>query len=160
MNTSLEKFEGELIQVAGKIETVQSTVEELKQTRAAEEARVADLEKRMGAMESRSTALGSMLKVMERRRALKRGGVGRRQGCGGHHGGGEKHGGPAQARHRYGGKLSFHVSGGGMSSYRTLPGWGKLNLTLRQIAGSDVNDGPQGPKHLWLNFSTSPDRRK
>ena len=58
-NTSLEKFEGELNQVAGKIKKGQSSVEEMRQQRTVEEGRVNDLDKRMGAIESRSTTLWS-----------------------------------------------------------------------------------------------------
>ena len=75
MNTSLEKFEGELTQVAGKIETVQSSKEELQQRRHAEAGRVNELEKRMGAIKNRSTTLGSHAEGEgERRRALIMGG--------------------------------------------------------------------------------------
>ena len=31
---------------------------------------------------------------------------------------------------------------------------------VRQAKILTGDDGPQGPRHLWLNFSTSPDRRK
>ena len=54
-NSSLEKFEGELSQVAGKIQTVHSSVEAIQRERQAESSRVYELEKRMGAMETRST---------------------------------------------------------------------------------------------------------
>ena len=53
VRTSLEKFEGELSQVAGKIQTVQSSVEELQRDRQAEATRMNELEKRMGAVENR-----------------------------------------------------------------------------------------------------------
>ena len=59
VNSSLEKFEDELSQVAGKIQTVQSSVEAIQRDRQAESSRVYELEKRMGAMETRSTTRGS-----------------------------------------------------------------------------------------------------
>ena len=75
MNISLEKFEGELTQVAGKIQTVQSSVEELRRDRQAEETRMNDLEKRMGAIENKSTTLRSHAEGDgERRRGLIMGG--------------------------------------------------------------------------------------
>ena len=57
VNSSLKKFEGELLQVAGKIQTIQSSVEAIQQDRQAESSRVYELEKRLGAMETRSTKL-------------------------------------------------------------------------------------------------------
>ena len=59
VSTSLEKFEGELSQVAGKIQTVQGSVEELQRDRQQEATRMSNLEKRIGAVENRSTTLGS-----------------------------------------------------------------------------------------------------
>ena len=75
VSTTLEKFEGELSQVVGKIQTVQSSVEALQRDSQAEASRVSELEKRMGAMETRSTTLGSHAEgENERRRALIMGG--------------------------------------------------------------------------------------
>ena len=75
VNSSLEKFEGELSQVAGKIQTVQSSVEAIPRQRQAESSRVHELEKPVGAMETRSTTLGSHPEGEgERRRALIMGG--------------------------------------------------------------------------------------
>ena len=80
VNTSLEKFEGELTQVAGKIRTVQSWVEELCRDRQTEESRMSDLEKRMGTIENRSATLVSHVTVRGKETGGEPSLVGRQRG--------------------------------------------------------------------------------
>ena len=174
MNTSLEKFEGELNQVAGKIETVQSTVEELKHkhthTHTAEEARMTELEKRM---ENRSATLGSHAEGDgERRRALIMGGWAEDKVAAE----------TREAAKSMVAQLGLDIDGGifvpgiisgyVIISYAAKTGESESHLqdrlraatmSISRVRQANVltgESGPQGPKRLWLNFSTSPDKRK
>ena len=171
VSTTLEKFEGELSQAAGKIQTVQSSVEALQRDSQAEASRVSELEKRMGSMETRSTTLGSHAEgENERRRALIMGGWSEDNVAANTLESAKAM--VAQLRPDI--DLSEASVPGIRRGYVILPYSARTGETesqcqerlrgamarVRQANILTGEEGPQGPRRLWLNFSTPPDRRK
>ena len=167
VSTTLEKLEGELSQVAGKIQNVQKSVEALQRDSQAEACRVSDLEKRMGAVETRSTTLGSHAEGdSERRRALRMGGWSEDNVAANTLESAKAM--VAQLR------LDIDLSGafvpGIRRGYVIVPFsttesqcQERLRGAMARVRQANIltgDEGPQGPRRLWLNFSTPPDRRK
>ena len=162
-NILREKFEGELTQVAGKIETVPSSVEELRQKRQ-QKTRMSDLEKRMGAIESRSTTLGSHAE-----------GEGERGEPSSWMGGWSEENMAAstlEAAKSMVAQLRLDIDFGevfvpGIRGVRDCPLCGQTGRDGVALARPAISrarqanvlmgdEKPQGPRHLWLNFFNFP----
>ena len=171
VSTTLEKFEGELSQVAGKIQNVQNSVEALQRDSQAEACRVSELEKRMGAVETRSTTLGSHAEGdSERRRALIMGGWSEDNVAAN----------TLESAKAMVAQLRLDIDlseafvpgirrGYVIVPYSTRTGetesqcQERLREAMARVRQANIltgDEGPQGPRRLWLNFSTPPDHRK
>ena len=171
VSTTLEKFEGELSQVAGKLEYVHNSVQALQRDSQAEACRVSELEKRMGAVETRSTILRSHAEGDgERRRALIMGGWSEDNVAASTLESAKA----MVAQLRLDIDLSEAFVPGIRRGYVIVPYSTRTGETesqcqerlrgamarVRQANILTGDEGPQGPRRLWLNFSTPPDRRK
>ena len=157
--------------MAGKIQTVQSSVEAIQRERQAESFRVHELEKRMGAMETRSTTLGSHAEGEgERRRALIMGGWAEDNVASN----------TLESAKAMVAQLRLDIDFGeafvpgirrgyAIVPYTTRPGetegqcQERLRESMTRVRQANIltgDDGPQGPRRLWLNFSQPVDRRK
>ena len=165
------EIRGELSQVTGKIQTVQNSVEELQRDRQAEATRMSDLEKRVGAVENRSTALGSHAEGEgERRRALIMGGWSEDNTAAS----------TLESAKAMVAQLRLDIDFGEAFVTGIRRGYVMVPYTARQgeteghcrerlrgamarVRQANIptgDEGPQDPRRLWLNYSSSPDLRK